>query len=227
MLYNEAQWIADRLNEFDVERISPLVNLGSSSSFFREKAQQFISNLIFRPLERRGVKVVHLDLEEDEGVDIKGDIFGPAVYAEVCSHNPRAVLCSNILEHVAVPAHFARLCIDMVPKGGLIIATIPYSFPFHPSPVDTMYRPGCEELSKIFPGCKTLQCEIVTCETFGKQMRTSLTTSARHLLHLVLPWPTLRHWRSALHKNLWLFKNYQTTCAVFEKGADEPNVADE
>jgi len=109
------------------------------------------------------------------------------------------------------------LCVGMIPIGGIVFVTVPHSFPFHPSPIDTMYRPNPEELINIFPECKMLVSEIVNCETFGDQLYKSSKILFKHLFHLLLPWPNVHHWKSALHKNLWIFKNYQVTCAVFEK----------
>ena len=217
MLFNEALWIAQTLATLETERISPLLNLGSASRAFRERGQPFIFTNIIAPLQDRAVEIIHSDLEEADGVDIAGDIFSDAVFHRIADRQPHMVLCSNILEHVVDRAQFAQRCVDLVPAGGFILATVPHSFPFHPSPIDTMYRPNADELAGLFGGCSLVKGEIVTCESFSTQLTRTPMVAAKHLFHLVIPWPTASHWRSAMHKNLWLFKSYKTTCALFEK----------
>ena len=217
MLLNEAKWLGSKLDNFSVTELSPLVNLGSSTQVFREKGQQFIYQMIFEPLNKRGVEVIHVDLEDGEGVDIVGDIFDPKVYGEICSHNPRAVMCANILEHVDNPAALANLCVDIIPKNGLIFVTVPNDFPYHLAPIDTMFRPTPEELIAIFPKCRVLFSEVVESETFGQQLIRSPLVFAKHLARMMIPFPTFQHWKAAMQRNKWLFRNYRTSCVALEK----------
>lgn len=217
MLLNEAKWINKKLSEIEVEKITPFINLGSSTKKIREKGQPHISKLIIEPLEKRGVEITHVDLENGEGVDIAGDIFDPTVHAEICSHNPRVVLCANILEHVEKPAALAKLCVDMIQKNGLIFATVPYDFPLHLAPIDTMFRPTPKELASIFPKCRLISSEIVESETFGQQLVRSSITLAKHLIRMMIPFPTFQHWKAAMQRNKWLFRHYRTSCVVLEK----------
>ena len=173
--------------------------------------------MIVEPLEQRGVKIIHVDLENCEGVDIVGDIFDPMVRARICSHNPRSILCANILEHVEDPAGLARLCVELVPKGGVILATVPFDFPYHLAPIDTMFRPSPKELAAIFPECSVRYGEIVESETFGQQLVRSPMTLAKHLARMIIPYPTFEHWKAAMHRNMWLFRHYRTSCVVLEK----------
>ncbi len=217
MLSAEAQWLGRALDHLPAERLSPIINLGSSTRTFREEGQPYISEFIIRPLEERGINIVHVDLEPGEGVDIAGDIFDPTVYKKICSYNPGAVICANILEHVERPERLAKVCVDMVREGGLIISSVPYSFPFHLAPIDTMFRPSIEELADIFSNCNTLSGEIVNCGTFGQQLSTSPNVLIKHIVRMAIPWPSFQHWKATMDRNKWLFREYRTSCVVLEK----------
>src|SRR5205085_4736707 len=41
---------------------------------------------------------------------------------------------------------------SLLPPGGFLILTVPYRFPYHEDPIDTMFRPSVEELAQLFPG---------------------------------------------------------------------------
>ncbi len=54
MFEAEARWLRRALDAFDPERLSPLLNLGSSSAAVRETVQPWIEAELFRPLRARG-----------------------------------------------------------------------------------------------------------------------------------------------------------------------------
>ena len=62
-----------------------------------------------------------------------------------------ALLCCNVLEHVRDPGEFARRCAMLVRPGGVIVVTVPRSYPHHADPIDTLYRPTPEEAAALFP----------------------------------------------------------------------------
>ena len=96
----------------ELRDISPLLNLGSSTRDFREAIQPHIERELFAPLREAGVKVVHCDLKEDEGVDFAGDILEPEVIGRLKGMQFKYILLLNLLEHVrdreAVGPHLAR-----------------------------------------------------------------------------------------------------------------------
>ena len=74
MFEAEARWLRCALDAFPAARLSPLLNLGSSSSDIREGVQPWIEHQLFRPLRSRGVEVVHVDRRELPGVDVRADL---------------------------------------------------------------------------------------------------------------------------------------------------------
>ena len=141
MFETEAAWLENLLRERAAEDLSPLLNVGSSTSDFREAEQPWTERRLFAPLRARGVQIIHLDAREGNGIDIKADILCDADLPRIRSHRPKSILCCNILEHVQDPKALARRCAEIVGPGGLIFVTVPFSYPHHRDPIDTMFRP--------------------------------------------------------------------------------------
>src|SRR5260370_7638089 len=125
MFDNESLWIADKLAAYPAPQISPLLNVGSSTSDFRERVQPWTTRNIFGPLEERGVEIVHLDSRSGTGIDICADLLDEADFARIRSTRYRALLCCNILEHVRDPAEFAPPVADLLIPARAIVLTVP------------------------------------------------------------------------------------------------------
>src|SRR5437868_10497827 len=150
MFQAEAEWLYNLLRLNSPEDLSPVLNIGGSTREFREKQQPWTEHYIFAPLKARGIRVVHLDNREGDGIDLHADILSPAELPHIKAISPKSVLCCNILEHVHDPAALARACTEIVGPGGLIFVTVPFSYPHHRDPIDTMYRPSPEQLAALF-----------------------------------------------------------------------------
>jgi hypothetical protein len=163
---------AIRLREILLARgeISPLLNLGSSTRAFRERAKPHIERELFGPLRAAGVTVFHSDLKQADGVDLAGDIMDPAVRADLRARGFRTLLIANMLEHVRDRAAVTRACEDIVGAGGLILATVPSSFPYHADPLDTGYRPGPDALAAAFAGSEPVLAEEVSGRTYREEI---------------------------------------------------------
>ena len=217
MLIEEAKWFGKALQAIDPAAISPMLNVGSSTAEFRQQRQPWIEDYIFRPLQRNGVRVLNLDLKPDPGVDIVGDLSDPALLERLADYEFRSVFCSNILEHVAGRGAFCRAVLSLLPRGGLVFVSCPYAYPFHPDPIDMMYRPGVTELAAAFPGTEFVQGEIVTCAPYAGYALRSPATALRTLARLALPFPNPTGWRMELDHMRWFFRRFQATCLVLDK----------
>ena len=128
------------------DALFPLLNVGSSTLEFRARTQPYIDDNIFAPLRARGGKVYHLDLKRAPGVDIVGDLSDLAVLDKIRNLRIRAVIMSNLLEHVSDRKQLCDAVLSILPPGGYIFATGPQSYPYHPDPIDTMFRPTIAEI---------------------------------------------------------------------------------
>jgi len=186
MLRAEAAWLTRRLGALPVADLSPLLSIGSGHAELRA-TQPWIDERVYAPLARRGVRVLHHELEPGPGVDVAGDLTDPAFRTGLGGVEVRSVLCSNVLEHVPDPGAVAATIEQLVPPGGYAIVTVPRRYPYHPGPIDTMLRPSVEDLARLFPGLTRVEAEEIRCESLLAYLLrsptkwTSLTRGARSL----------------------------------------------
>lgn len=213
---------AARLCEILLERgdVSPLLNLGSSTRAFREVAKPHIGERLFAPLRAAGVAVVHSDLKEGEGVDVAGDILDPAVHARLKAMGFRSILMSNMLEHVRDRAAVIAACEEIVGAGGLILATVPSSFPYHADPIDTGYRPSPADLGAAFTGSSVLISEDLKGLTYAEQLAArgaSVWAEFGRTLLWALTFPVRPNSaRARLSRWRWLNRRYRVSIALVE-----------
>lgn len=165
MLRAEAAWIADRLAELPAEDLSPLLSIGSGDARLRTKLQPWIERRVYAPLERRGVRVLHHDLEPTAGVDVAGDLTDPAFLASLGELKIRSVMCCNVLEHVPDPVRVAAAIERVVAPDGYLLVTVPSRYPYHPGPIDTLFRPTVDELRPLFPTLTLTSAAEIRCES--------------------------------------------------------------
>jgi Methyltransferase domain len=218
MFEAEACWLRRALDAYAPERLSPVLNLGSSSAAVREGVQPWIEGEVFCPLRNRGVEIIHVDMRDLPGVDVQADLTNPSDVLRLHALRPKAILCCNLLEHVLEPERLARHCLDLLPRGGLVFATVPFSYPYHRDPIDTMYRPDPAELAELFTGARLLEGTILGA---GVSYRDAVWERPwilfRHVCRFPVPFLSFERWKRSMARLYWLAAEYQITCAVFEK----------
>lgn len=217
MLEQEASWIAEKLANCDVSEVSPIIMLGSRYDLYGPKGQSFIYQRIILPCEKRGIKFIHSDLEDGEGVDVAGDIFEDDTLSRLKELQARTIICANVLEHVSNPEKFASRCMEVIGSGGFAVVTVPYSFPYHPAPIDTQFRPDCDQIIKLLEGTEILASEQINCGSFSHQLIKSPLRLLKHVAQMLLFVPNYRRSLSAFHRNAWLFKSYIVSCVFAKK----------
>lgn len=218
MFKAEARWLRSALDSFPPGRLSPLLNLGSGSAARREVIQPWIEGEVFCPLRSRGVEVLHIDMRELPGVDVRADLTDMADVRQLRPLRPRALLCANLLEHVLDPERLARNCLNLLAEGGLLFVTVPFSYPYHRDPIDTLYRPDPAELAELFLGTRLLDNTILgTGESYRDAVRERPWILLRHVWRLPVPFLSFKRWRRSMARLYWLVAEYRVTCAVFEK----------
>jgi hypothetical protein len=217
MLKAEAHWIGRMLDQLDAERVSPLLNVGSATAVFREQDQPWIDREIFAPLRKRRVVVHHLDIQEGEGIDLRGDLTDDLFMAELGRREYRALMCCNLLEHVRDPATICASLERLVPVGGYLIVTVPNQFPYHPDPIDTMFRPDVTGLAALFPHCCRVQGEVIDCGTgwdYVERDPRVLVVKVKHRLSGLREHGGVKGSASFLP---WLFRRFRQTCALLQR----------
>jgi hypothetical protein len=198
--------------------ISPLLNLGSSTRAFREQAKPHIERELFAPLGAAGVAVFHSDVKQADGVDLAGDILDPAVRADLKARGFRALLIANMLEHVRDREAVTAACEEIVGAGGLILATVPASFPYHADPIDTGYRPAGPSLAAAFRHSEPVLTEEVTGRSYREEIaargssiwREAALTLGFGLIAFARP----KSFRARLSRWRWYGRPYRVTIAL-------------
>jgi hypothetical protein len=216
---------AIRLREILLSRqgISPLLNLGSSTREFREVAKPHIAHELFEPLARAGVAVFHADLKQGDGVDLTGDILDPAVRRDLKARGFRALILSNVLEHVRDRAAVTAACEEIVGPGGLILATVPSSYPYHADPIDSYYRPSPPELAAVFRNSRPLLAESLAGRTYAEELKAQGST-----VPTALGWTSLfglvfflrpKSFMARAHRWLWFNRPYRVSVVLLSVSA--------
>jgi hypothetical protein len=119
---------------------------------------------------------------------------------------------------VREPGRLARHCLKLLDAGGLVFVTVPFSYPHHADPIDTMYRPSLEELALLFAGAHLREARILdTGLSYRDAVRARPWLLLRHLARLPLPFLSPVRWHRSMAKLYWLAAPYRISCAVLEK----------
>lgn len=227
MLVNEAKWFSRGIEQFD-DLAFPMLNVGSHTADFRRNEQPWIDHYLFAPLHKRGCKVVHSDLRDGEGIDLVGDLTDPAFLARLASMRFGSIFCANLLEHVPNPRAIADSLVRAVRPGGYLLISCPHHFPFHPDPIDTMFRPSIAELSEQFAGTTLEKGEIVNCGNLttymlGRMIRSPSALGKNLLKRRRQVVKQTAEGMSASQWIPWLWRTFRQTCVILKRpdsGAD-------
>ena len=188
MFREEAKWLANIIYSLNPNSVFPMLNIGSSNKKFREQEQPWIDELLFKPARTKGYSVIHTDIKNDIGVDIVGDLCSLDFLKKLSEMNIQSVICSNLLEHINNREEISKIISSIVPKNGYLFVTVPYKYPYHCDPIDTMFRPNIQELSSLFPDFKIVNGEILP---GGYLVKSTTTTPILYtlamLIRLILP----------------------------------------
>lgn len=220
MRKEEAQLIAQCIGELPLPEGAVCLNIGSSTRHFRESVQPHINDILFSQLDRLGLRVIHCDIKDVDGVDVVGDVFDTEFQQRLRQADASLLLCCNLLEHVTDARRFASVCRDFVRPGGFLVASVPLSYPYHADPIDTMLRPTPEELQSFFPGWDPVKKLIVVSETFLQetlQKPSGKTIIFKHLARAALPFYKSKQWWPIVHRLTWLFRPYKTSLVVMRR----------
>lgn len=222
MRVEEAALIRDLLARPELAAVACVVELGSSDTLFREVSQPHIARNIHQPLASRGVRVVTTDIKSGEGIEVVGDIFDRSIQETLKTLHPDAVLCCNIFEHVEDRRSFAAACDSLLAPGGFMLVTVPYSYPYHLDPIDTMYRPTPDQILQLFPGYRMVVGKIFEAGSYVGDIRKHGSTIPMQLLRSLgrglWPWRGLDALKARLHRWLWLGRPFKMSIALMQKG---------
>lgn len=210
----EARHLIGRLADLPAEALSPMINIGSGTLRHRSVDNPWIEHVLMEGLRGRGIEVVHVDAREGEGIDIRADLFDASQTAAIKAKAPRAVLCTNVLEHVAELKRFCAVLGDLVEVGGYLIVTVPRSYPYHRDPIDTMFRPTPEDIAALFPAFEPVVMEIQDTESYWYKLQQRPWLIFRQILRAPFPFLGFTKWKRSMSKLYWLFAPYKQSIFI-------------
>lgn len=217
MLLAEAQWVARNLGQLQIEHLSPLLNVGSSDATFREHVQPWINREILFPLRERGVQVYNLDARPGSGIDLHGDLTDESFIATLSNYGFRSLMCCNLLEHVTAREAICLKLEQAVPVGGYLIVTVPNRFPYHPDPIDTMFRPKVADIARLFQRCSLLQGEIIGCGTGWDYVDGNLISLVANVRRRMAGLSENGGVKGTASFFPWLFREFRQSCALLQR----------
>ena len=194
----------------------------SYRGIFRCREQPWIDRYIFAPIKQRGQKVVHLDLRKAPGVDLVGDLTKPDFLQTISQMRFRSLICSNLLEHVPNPGEIAAAAVQAIEPGGYLLVSCPRNFPYHPDPLDTMFRPDVAELARLFPGTQLISGLLLPSGTLTGYLWAKALSDPPALIRNLFQRKTQAvkatdAGLSAWSWLPWLYRTFYQTCLVLRK----------
>ena len=218
MLYRESLWFR-RIVRTYVEPGSLVLNIGSSTKEFIEESQPYIKENLLEELATKDCRIKNVDLKQDAGVDLVGDVTDPEFADSLRSLKPGFVVCSNLLEHLENRQAFCDALAGMLTSQTRLAVSVPHRFPYHADPIDTLYRPNVTQLRAAFPGLRMIEGQIVNCGYYCQYVTQQLAPIHRvYRLGRILtgiPYAMVRD-RERFPKLLWQFRRISATCALFQ-----------
>lgn len=214
MLYKESKYIYQLLQKLRLNNQDLLLNIGSSTRVFRTDIQPYINKVIFSRLNN---KVIHIDIKNEEGVDLVGNIMEEEFQVRIIDLYPKVILCNNILEHIQERKLFIDTLYRILPTDSFILITVPYKFPYHEDPIDTLYRPSLSYLIEDFKNFRFVNGKIISCGFYFNFMEYNLIERIKKTIKIFM-----KIFLSIVYPHRYFVANnammrIKVTCALFTK----------
>jgi hypothetical protein len=217
MLIEEARWLNRHLSQLSADDLYPMCNIGSATEHYRQVAQPYIDKYLFEPPRARNLRVIHVDAKTATGVDMVGDLTDASFVAHLADLNVRSVMCCNLLEHVTDRVKVRDAILSILEPGGYVIATVPFKFPYHEDPIDTMYRPTTKELFALFAGTSLHKAATIRCSRFVFDMQGNHRALCRLLARTSMPFYRPAGWKASVKRLCEIMTGYKVTCVILRK----------
>jgi hypothetical protein len=219
MLIEESRWIKKMLQN-NLPDGGLVLNIGSSTEYFISVVQPHIKENVYNTIAAKSAKILNVDIKHSEGVDLVGDVTQPHFLTELISLKPDVVICSNLLEHITDRPIFCKALEQLTQGHTKLIVTVPYSYPYHPDPIDTLFRPTPKELALSFPQLLLSEGIIISGGPFVrlKEIAPHALKSAWIVIKTIPAYALalLLSDKNKLARMQWVFKRVSATCCLFK-----------
>lgn len=217
MFVSEAKWILSQLQNLPPAQVHPVLNLGSQTLEERTGSTYNFQELLFKPLEKQG-RVFHIDIKQGNGIDLSGDIGDKKFVSKLKELSISTVLCNNFFEHVENPHEIANAILEITRPGGYILISVPFLYPYHCDPIDTMFRPHPHELASLFPNTEILSEQIVEDnKTYWNKLKNDPRLARIIFIRSFLPFYKPRIWWNTVSYLPQMFRKFKVSCILLQK----------
>jgi len=149
LLIKESHKINEYIDKYLKDINGVAINIGSSTADFVDISQPYIRCNVLNPLSENFL-IKNIDIKEQDGVDLVADFTKLNGQELIKKLEGNLYLISNLLEHIPDYMIGIESIKSMLNTGDLLILSGPKSFPYHPDPIDNMFRPSIKELRQYF-----------------------------------------------------------------------------
>lgn len=222
MLIEESIWISKKIKEILPENPFPVLNIGSSTLRYRTVTQSFIQKNIFSLFDDEKKQVIHLDMKEDEGIDMVGDLYDEQFRNMIKNLKPKLILCNNILMYLneKTRKELSHILDEILDTNGYLIITNSHVFPPAHDPVESYYRASPKKMhSELFDSFMIIDAQIVqTYFSFYNYLKLNPKVIPVKIIRLLLPFYKSKDWWFMVKYYLFfLKKNYSASCLFLKK----------
>lgn len=214
MRFEESEEIAKILSDLNYKNyFKTCLNLGSGDIAQMSKSKPWVDKNVFAALSLERVKIIHVDAFRFPGVNLVQDLSLPdALNFVSTTDTPRLFILANVLEHIPAVAREGLInkIYSAMSIGDALLITVPYDYPFHADPIDTMYRPSPRELTSLAPLAWRVQL-IVTSGSYKEEFKKmGILKKIRKLLKPLWIFQKISKWKES-QRLCYLFKPYKVS----------------
>lgn len=210
----ESEKIKELLNGnhgVNLSNFAYVINLGSGNVGQTLQRKPWIERNVFQPMRALNLRIINVDLFAFPGVDIVADFASPQALDFLDGiPNPKLIILANVLEHIPAKTreNIMALLDEKMRPGDALLITAPLAYPYHPDPIDTLYRPSPRDLQRTIP-LKWIAAVEIECGSFGSDLKGMSTLKAiRKLLKPFFPIMAPKKYLSAVHHLCYLSRPY-------------------
>lgn len=198
------------------------LNLGSGDVVQLLDKKPWIKDHLFSKLEKAGCNVIHSDIRQTPGVDEPVDLTNRDATLAFGSRYPgrRVVFLCNVLEHI--PKKLVNSLLDgvstLVSRDDHLIVSVPKRYPFHPDPIDTLFRPDPSSIKALFPALDAVCEGVIQSGNYWQELKVMPPLKRlRRLLRPLFPVSSLGRYLSDVHRLSFLWRPYEISYVVFRR----------
>jgi hypothetical protein len=196
------------------------LNLGSGDVEHLLQKKPWIQEHVFARLQSVGCKVIHADLDFMPGVNEAVDLTDVESVSKLATRyvGSKVVLLCNVLEHIPKEMFepLIRGVTALVSHNDYLVVSVPRDYPFHPDPIDTMFRPTPSEIIGLFSNLEVLESGVVQSGSYRDDLASmGLPKKVRRLLRPILPVASVRRYLSDVHRLTYIHRPYKVSYVMF------------